>query len=70
MNIQTNNGFTIKSGDKNGIWINNERVDIPKGMNTNCSTIINDKIYIGGYEWKASEKRFKRTFVALWHYLF
>lgn len=32
------------------------------------STVINNKVYLNGYEWKGGE--WKRTLAALWHLVF
>ena len=50
----------------NEIWINGIKVYKPsKGNNT---TIINNKIYVDGYEYK--DGQWKRTLKALWHLIF
>ena len=40
----------------------------PSKSKWTSSTIIDDKIYLNGYEWKDGE--WKRTLAALWHWLF
>ena len=40
-----------------------------KKNNTNITT-INDKIYLNGWEYFHRERKWKRTPVAIWHYIF
>jgi len=54
----------------NQVFINGEQIKTPKRMNTNNQTIVNGKIYIGGYEYIKEKKEFKRTLTAIWHLLF
>lgn len=42
--------------------------DLPKKSSSSNVTIINDKLYINGYEWKNNQ--WKRTLKAIWHYWF
>ena len=56
--------------DNNGITINGEKIKTPKNMNRNIQTMLNGKIYIGGFEYINSEKRFKRTIKSTWYYFF
>ena len=69
MNITTQEGICVATS-KNGISINGEDVEIPKGMNVRSQAIINGKIYIGGYKYFSKEKKFKRTLLALWYHVF
>ena len=39
-------------------------------MKKNSQTIVNGKVYIGGYEYFGKEKKFKRTFMSIWHLWF
>lgn len=60
----SNDGITQINGE---VWINGNK--IPKCPGTGMSsTIINDKIYIDGYEWTG--KCWKRTLKALWYKMF
>jgi len=54
---------------KNKVVINGEEVKIPKGMRTNSQTIINGRVFIGGYEYIPKKKCFKKTLRALWELL-
>lgn len=61
-------------------WYNNcvsivdDRVTIngvkipPCPVKSNRVTVINNKVFIGGYEWTG--KKWKITIRALWHYIF
>lgn len=40
----------------------------PCPSDSKCITVINDRVYIDGYEWTG--KRWKRTVRALWHLIF
>ena len=57
----------IINGD---IWIDGKRIaSAPKSKSgKTSSTVINDKIYVNGYEYKNGE--WKRTLAALWHLWF
>lgn len=63
-NIQINNNTIVKG---NQVWINgNPLPSAPcKGHN---STVIDDKVYLDGYEFKNG--KWKRTFRAFWHLWF
>lgn len=58
----------------NGVMVLNKDVRIdgkklpPCPAKHNSTTIINRKVYIGGYEWKNG--KWKRTWRALWHLMF
>lgn len=75
-NIQIGNGNFIKNSciQNNGItqingevWIDGKKIpDCPAlGLN---STIINNKIYVDGYEWTGT--KWKKTLRALWYLVF
>jgi hypothetical protein len=68
MNISSQNNVVITS--KNKIIINGEEINIPKNISTNSQTIINGRIFIGGYEYFPKLKKFKRTLRAMWELLF
>lgn len=69
MNISNQNSIVVVSG-ANGVFINGEKIEVPTNMNKNSQTIVNGKVYIGGYEYFGKEKKFKRTFMSIWHLLF
>jgi len=64
MNIQ---GRNVVISDSKGVVVNGVRVELPKGVTGNISTIINGKIFINGYEFFEDEKVFRKTLRALWH---
>ena len=63
------NGFYIVNGR---CFYYGERIPDPPKFNKNSINVstINDKLYLNGYEWKQEQKRWKRTFAAIWHYIF
>lgn len=61
------NGVMIAT-DKEGVYINGKLIPYKKGMRGNSSTIINDTIFIDGYELKGTE--WKRTLRSLFHLFF
>lgn len=64
-----NKGFYIvgKQCMYNGIQIPNPpRFD---KSNTNL-TILNNKVYLNGYEYFPNQRKWRRTFKAIWHYFF
>lgn len=66
MNIQQNNNSIIIG---NRVWINGEELPpVPTKRKSHCSTQIDDKIYIDGYEFKNG--KWRRTLKALWYLLF
>lgn len=51
------------------VYIDGKKIpDPPCDMNNVNITTIDKKVYINGYEYKNG--KWKRTLVALWHYLF
>lgn len=62
-------GVIVQSGKE--IIINGKKVDVPKNVGRfgNNTTIINNKIFINGWELK-KDGTWKRTFRALWHLWF
>ena len=60
MSVARQNGLTVIT-DKNKVIVNGEKIPLPKGMNTNSVSLMNGKVYIGGYEYIPKEKKFKRT---------
>ena len=53
----------------NRVWINGEELPpVPTKRKNHCSTQINGKVYIDGYEFKKG--KWRRTLKALWHLLF
>jgi hypothetical protein len=69
MSIQfANVGGAVIIPTKRKIITNGISYDMPKGMKGNNSTIINDKIYIDGFELVDGE--WKRTLKALWYKIF
>ena len=69
MSVVIQNGNCVTT-NKNEVIINGEKIQIPKGMKTNSQSIINGKVFIGGYEYFPKSKKFKRTLRALWELLF
>ena len=69
MNTTIFNGRSVSSG-RDGVYIDGEKIETPKGMRTNFQSVINGHVYVGGYEFIEKEKKFKRTFWAMWHMLF
>ena len=61
-------GDNIVIVSEKGIFINNDQVSTPKGMDINSISIVNDEIYIGGYKYFSKTKTFKRTLKALYHH--
>lgn len=59
-----NNGVMVCGGT---VRIDGKRLP-PCPAEHNSITIINRKVYIGGYEWKNGS--WKRTWRALWHLMF
>lgn len=50
------------------VWINGEELpEVPSKKQGYNQTVINNKIYIDGYEWKNG--KWKRTLKALWYAL-
>ena len=68
MNIQySNNNNSVVIGNR--VWINGvELPPVPTKRKCHCSTQINDKVYIDGYEFKKG--KWRRTLRALWHLWF
>ena len=68
MNIQySHNENVVIITDR--VWINGEELPpIPTKRKTHCTTQINSKVYIDGYEFKKG--KWKRTLKALWHLWF
>ena len=70
MIVQTQNGHTIAlNNDK--LVINGKTYDLPKRLqnrNGHSLTQVDNKIYIDGYEFR--DGKFKRSLVALFHWLF
>jgi len=69
MNISTQNGVFVSLGNGKVI-INGESIPLPKGMKTDSQSVINGKVYIGGYEFFPENKTFKKTLKALWYMVF
>ena len=69
MNYQSCNGVTCVSSTKKRITtINGVEYPWVKGMTGNCTTQINEKVYIDGYELKNG--KWKKTCKALFHLIF
>lgn len=71
MRIENSNVGGITQIDGNGIIvINGKKVEIPKHVSSakvlSNTTIINDKVFINGYELK-KDGTWKKTLLALWH---
>jgi len=62
VNITVNNGVVVC--DKY-IILNGTKYEIPDYIKGNNQTVINGKIFIGGYEFKYG--KFKKTLRALWY---
>ena len=69
----------VTSGGSKGFYVvgdryyyNGDRIPTPPSFNKHSVNIttINDKIYVNGYEYFPKQKKWKRTFSAIWHYLF
>lgn len=69
INISNQNGICVTTS-KDKIVVNGEEIEIPKGMKTNSQSIINGRIFICGFEYFPKLKKFKRTFRAMWEYIF
>jgi len=69
MNISMQNGISVSSGNGKVI-INGENIPLPNGMKTDSQSVVNGKVYIGGYEFFPKTKSFKRTVLALFHLFF
>ncbi len=52
-------GFSVISS-KNKVVVNGKNIPIPKGMETGSQSIINEKLYIGWYEFIESEGIFRK----------
>ncbi len=70
LNISSQNGVIVSTGKGKEVTINGEKIETPKGMRINSTSIVDGKVYIGGYEFIPAQKKFKRTFKALWHLFF
>ena len=65
-NIQQNNNSLIIG---NRVWINGEELPpVPTKCKNHCSTQIDGKVYIDGYEFKKG--KWRRTLKALYHLWF
>lgn len=64
MNVQISNGVCVNG---NHVVINGQKLPPVPSAGRN-STVINDKVYIDGFEFKNG--KWRRTLAALWHYLF
>lgn len=65
MNVQI--GHVIDNGEAFCV-INGETIPYPSGSNSNNVTMINNHVFINGYEYK--DGQWKRTLRALWHLWF
>lgn len=63
-NIITNNNITVKG---NQVWINGNALP-PAPCPGYNSTVIDDKVFLDGYEYKNG--KWKRTLRAIWHLWF
>lgn len=70
MNISMQNGFSVVSSSNGKVFINGEDIPLPKGMKTGSQSVINGRVYIGGYEFFPETKSFKRTLMALFNLWF
>ena len=63
------NGFYICNGNchYNGVRISNPPNFKDNSINL---TTTNYKVYLNGYEYFPKQKKWKRTFAAIWNYLF
>lgn len=61
MNCVIHSVFNMKDGN---LYFQGEKLPPCPGNNNNI-TVINDKIYVGGYEWTGTQ--WKRTARAIWH---
>lgn len=43
---------------------------LPKKCKGYTSSVINGRVFVNGYEFKFDENKWKRTFRALFHYIF
>lgn len=64
-----NNNTVISNSDvqinsHGRIYVNGKEIPCPF-ENPNNITVINDKVFVDGYEWKNGE--WKRTIRAMWH---
>ena len=69
MNVSHQKGISVVS-DHGRVFINEKEIPTPKGMKTNSQTVINGRVFIGGYEYLPSQNKFKRTLRAIWELLF
>lgn len=58
--------FVVSNGTEY-IIINDYKIEVPKKLQNKSKTIINNKVYIGGYEykngtWKKTFKAFLKTY--------
>ena len=64
------NGIGTVYASNGKVFVNGEEISIPKDMNTNHITQIDDKLFIGGHEFIEKTKTFERTFAGFFHYYF
>lgn len=68
--------FDKKEGTRMNVTMINKRIlidgkelpPLPKDYKSVSQTVINDKVYVNGYKWCSGT--WKRTIVALWHWIF
>lgn len=68
--IQGGVGVCVSTTKRGEVFINGKQIPTPKGMNTNSSTVINGRVFIGGYEYNFQKRKFERTLLAMWHLFF
>lgn len=70
MQVINQDGKSYKIEDEGVIYINDEKVQVPKEWFLGGTSLVTDEkgVYINGYEYKDGE--FKRTLKAIWKCLF
>lgn len=68
MRIEISNVGRITHANNNEIIINGKKIEIPRHVSKTLSnsTIINDRVFINGYELK-KDGTWKKTLLGLWH---
>lgn len=64
MNLIIQNGQDVRYS-KDRIVVNGVAIPVPPKFKTNSVTIVDNRLFIGGYEY--IDGKWKRTLRALWH---
>jgi len=72
MNIQESSSGSVVIADRHKISIDGKEIPNPPHYNSNNMSMaqINGALYINGYKWIPEKKKWKRAFMALWHWIF